>query len=262
MWSEHCSYKSSRVLSQKPADRRAPCSARAGRECRRGRHRRRACGRVQDREPQSSVVHRALPGRGDRRRRHPARYLHHGRAADRLAQFASLRQHRSPAHALFARRRGRRHRRLRQLHRRAHGGRRVLFRRVLQRQYSRQRVYSRRGQEKTDLHRRRQRRRQSGDLRRLEDRPRRHPRRDHGVGVVFRGKRAAPPDRASGRSVHREAAARSLPGADGKRFHRRHPGHGRRGPYELLGGNGRARRRGGRVGSLGGAAARKRHDAL
>ena len=29
-------------------------------------------------------LHRALPGRGDRRRRHPAGCVHHGRAADRL----------------------------------------------------------------------------------------------------------------------------------------------------------------------------------
>ena len=39
--------------------------------------------RLQDGEPQPPVLHRALPGRGDRRRRHPARRLHHGRAADR-----------------------------------------------------------------------------------------------------------------------------------------------------------------------------------
>jgi hypothetical protein len=39
--------------------------------------------RLQDGEPQPPVLHRALSGRGDRRRRHPARRLHHGRAADR-----------------------------------------------------------------------------------------------------------------------------------------------------------------------------------
>ena len=55
----------------------------AGRECRRHRYRRRAGGRLQDGEPQPSLLHRALSGRGDRRRRHPARRLHHGRAADR-----------------------------------------------------------------------------------------------------------------------------------------------------------------------------------
>ena len=35
------------------------------------------------REPQPPVGHRALPGRGHRRRRHPARHLHHGRPPDR-----------------------------------------------------------------------------------------------------------------------------------------------------------------------------------
>ena len=60
----------------------------AGRERRRHRHRRRARLRVQDGEPQPPELHRALSGRGDRRRRHPARRLHHGRAADRLPQRA------------------------------------------------------------------------------------------------------------------------------------------------------------------------------
>ncbi len=57
-----------------------PCVlCRAGRECRghrrRGRHRR----RHPDREPQSPVRRRAVPGRGDRGGRDPAGHLHHGR---------------------------------------------------------------------------------------------------------------------------------------------------------------------------------------
>jgi phosphoribosylformylglycinamidine synthase subunit PurQ / glutaminase len=65
----------------------APCRPRArghpgpGRERRRHRHRRRPGHRLQDGEPQPSLLHRALSGRGDRRRRHPARRVHHGRAA-------------------------------------------------------------------------------------------------------------------------------------------------------------------------------------
>ena len=47
---------------------------------------------LQDGEPQPPELHRALPGRGDRRRRHPARRLHHGRAADRQPERAALRQ--------------------------------------------------------------------------------------------------------------------------------------------------------------------------
>ena len=91
MWSEHCSYKSSRVhLKTLPTDgpQRA---AGPGRERRRGRHRRRPGRRLQDRVAQPSVVHRAVPGRGDRRRRHHPRHLHDGRAADRAAELAALR---------------------------------------------------------------------------------------------------------------------------------------------------------------------------
>ena len=42
------------------------------------------------------------------------------------------------------------------------------------------------------------------------------------------GLRGEAPDRAGRRSVHREAADRGLPRADGDRRHRRDPGHGRR----------------------------------
>jgi phosphoribosylformylglycinamidine (FGAM) synthase-like enzyme len=47
---------------------------------------------LQDGEPQPPVLHRALSGRGDRRRRHPARRLHHGRAPDRQPERAALRR--------------------------------------------------------------------------------------------------------------------------------------------------------------------------
>ena len=73
---------------------------------------------------------------------------------------------------------------------------------------------------------RRGRRRQSGGVCRLEDRPRRHPRRHHGLGRIRRRCRGEAAHRAGRRSVHREAADRGLPGTDGDRRHRRHPGHG------------------------------------
>ena len=47
--------------------------------------------RLQDRIAQPSVVHRAVSGRGDRRRRHHPRHLHDGRAAHRAAQRAAIR---------------------------------------------------------------------------------------------------------------------------------------------------------------------------
>ena len=91
MWSEHCSYKSSRVhLQTLPTDRPARAAG-AGRERRRGGHRRRPRRGLQDRVAQPPVVHRAVPGRGDRRRRHHPRYLHDGRAADCAAELAALR---------------------------------------------------------------------------------------------------------------------------------------------------------------------------
>ena len=106
------------------------------------------------------------------------------------------------------------------------------------------------------------RRRQSAGLCRLQDRPRRHPWRDHGLDRIQRGQRGEAADGAGRRPVRREAAARGLPRADGDRRHRRHPGHGRGRPHLLVvrdGGQGRPRRRGR---ARQGAAARDRHDPL
>ena len=50
--------------------------------------------------------------------------------------------------------------------------------------------------------------------------------------------RGEAPDRAGRRSLHREAADRGLPRADGDRRHRRDPGHGRRRPHLVLGRDG------------------------
>ena len=81
-------------------------------------------------------------------------------------------------------------------------------------------------------------------LRRREDRARRHPRRDHGVGGVRRqvGREAA--GRAGRRSVHGEAAARGVPRGHEDRRADRHPGHGRGRPDVLDDRDGIARRRG------------------
>ena len=113
-----------------------------------------------------------------------------------------------------------------------------------------------------DLPVRRGRRRQSGGLCRLQDRPRRHPRRHHGLDRVRRRRGGEAADRAGRRPLHREAADRGLPGADGDRRHRRHPGHGRGRPDQLVGRDGRQGRRRHRAGSRQGAGARDRHDRL
>ena len=139
MWSEHCSYKSSRVHLKKFPTTGPRVHPGAGRERRSRRHRRRPRGRLQDGVAQPSLVHRALPGRGDGRRRHPARHLHDGRAADRVAELAALRRARRPAHEAPRRRRRARDRRLRQLHRHPDGRRRDDVPSRLQRQHPRQR---------------------------------------------------------------------------------------------------------------------------
>ena len=78
MWSEHCSYKSSRVHLKKfpVTGERVVYGPR--RECGRGRYWRWRCRRLQDGEPQPPLLYRALSGRGDGRRRNLARCLHHG----------------------------------------------------------------------------------------------------------------------------------------------------------------------------------------
>ena len=182
-----------------------------GRECRRDRYRRRARGRVQDGEPQPPELHRALSGRGDRRRRHFARRLHHGRAADRLPQCAVVRRSEKSADAPARLRRRRRHRRLRQFVRRADGRRRGALRPPLRRQYPGQRHGGRPRRDGQDFLLGGVRRRHADRLSRLEDRPRRHPRRHHGVGRIRRRRRREAPDRASRRSVFGKAPARSLP---------------------------------------------------
>ncbi len=119
MWSEHCSYKSSKVHLRQfgekaPEDRRACWSASA-------------------RTPASSTsaqgwavtfkveshnhpsLRRALPGRGHRRRRHRARHHLDGRPPGRGDGPAAVRPGRRTRHPPRAARRRRRHRRLRQL---------------------------------------------------------------------------------------------------------------------------------------------------
>ena len=71
-------------------------------------------------------------------------------------------------------------------------------------------------------------RRQPGHVHRREDRPRRNPRRDDGLRRVRRLHRGEAPDGAGRRPVHGEAPARGLPRALQDRRGRRHPGHGRR----------------------------------
>ena len=106
------------------------------------------------------------------------------------------------------------------------------------------------------------RRRHADRLSRLQDRARRHPRRQHGVGGVRRGRRGEAPDRAGRRSVLGKAPARSLPGDHGEGLRHRHPGHGRGGPHLLGGRDGRQGRPRRRSRSRPRAVPRDRHERL
>ena len=231
---------------EEAADERPARAAGARRERRRGRHRRRPGRGLQDRVAQPPLVHRALPGRGDRRRRHHPRHLHDGRAADRADELAALRiarRARRRPQPPDRRRRRRRHRRLRQQHRHRRPSAARLPSTTATPAIRWSTCSASASRRPTRWSRAtRLGRRQPRLLRRRQDRPRRHPRRDDGVGGVRRevGREAA--GRAGRRSVHGEAAARGVPRADADRRAHRRPGHGRGGPDLLDLRDGRARR--------------------
>ena len=159
------------------ADRGAARRDGPGRERRRRRRGRRAGGRVQGRVAQPPERGRAVPGRGHRRRRDPARRLRDRRAADRDPRLAALRRARLGPLALPARPRGRGHRPLRQLDRRRDGRRRDLLRGALRAELPRQRdVPGHRAEGAADPQRRRGRGQPARAVRRAH-RPRRHRRR-------------------------------------------------------------------------------------
>ena len=112
----------------------------------------------------------------------------------------------NPKHAPDPRRRGARHRRLRQLRRRADGRRRDHFPSALRRQPAGQCDDRGRGAPGPHLPVGGRRHRQPSGLCRLAHRTRRHPWRHHGLGGIRRGRAGQASDRAGRRSVHREAA--------------------------------------------------------
>ncbi len=92
MWSEHCGYKNSRPLLKRFPSTGERVLLKVGEE---------NAGAVDIGDGQAVVFkietpqppqrHRALPGRGHRRRRHRPRHLHDGRAARRPARLTALR---------------------------------------------------------------------------------------------------------------------------------------------------------------------------
>ena len=227
LWSEHCSYKSSRVhlrrlptkgphVLQGPGENAGIVDVGGG-----------LGPRLQDREPQPPVVHRAVPGRGDRGRRHPPRHLHDGRPAHRAPRLAPLRTGRRAGHAVPPRRGRRRDLPLRQLLRVPDGRGRGGLRAGVRAEPAGQRPVPGPGAEGRDLPGAGRRGGEHVPLRRRQDGPRRHPRRDHGVGGLRRDLGRAATDRPGRRPVHREAPPRGVSRGVPDRRGGGDPGHGR-----------------------------------
>ncbi len=140
MWSEHCSYKSSRRHLRPPAHRGPPGPGGTGGERRRRRRRRRDRRGPADREPQPPLGGRALPGGGHRCGRDPPRHLHHGGPAHRPDGPAVLRPPRRRPRPVAGRGGGGRHLRLRQRRRRPHRRRRAHLLALLRPQPARERA--------------------------------------------------------------------------------------------------------------------------
>ena len=149
MWSEHCSYKSSRAhLGRFPTEAPwvlvGPGEGAGVIDIGDG-----LADRDPHREPQPPLRGRAVPGRGDRCRRHHPRRLLDGRASDRADGSAAVRHPRRRAHALPVRGRRVGDQWLRQRGRRADRRRRGRVRRHLPRQPARQRAVSRHPADRT-----------------------------------------------------------------------------------------------------------------
>ena len=140
MWSEHCSYKSSRIHLRRLPTEAPHVLVGSGRERRGHRRRRRDRRGHPHREPQPPVGHRALPGRGHRGGRDPPGHLHHGGPSRSPSWTRCSSATRRGPPAVADRGGGGRHLRLRQLGRRAHRRRRAHLRPLLRPEPSGQRA--------------------------------------------------------------------------------------------------------------------------
>ena len=234
LWSEHCAYKHSKkllrtlptegahVLVGPGRERRASSTSATGSRC---------AFKVESHNHPSAVepFQGAATGVGGILRDIFAL----GARPDRGARLAALRRAGDErALALPARRRGARHRPLRQLDRRADDRRRDLLRGAVRAELPRQRDGARPRRARQARAQRRGRRRQPArPLRRL-DRPRRHRRRvGAGERRARRGRRGQAPDRAGRRPVRGEQARRVLARAARAGPARRAAGPRRRGPH-------------------------------
>ena len=262
MWSEHCGYKNSRPLlarfpTEAPRVLQGPGENAGAVDIGDGLAR-----RLQDRIAQPPQRRRAVRGRGDRRRRHRARHLHDGRAADRAARLAALRPARRSAQPLPLRRRRRRHRRLRQLPRHPDRRRRGLLRRLASTATrSSTRCASASSRHDGIVRAKASGRRQPDHARRRRHRPRRHPRRHLRLGRrpggVAPGRRSRSATRSS-----RSCCSRPASSCCERRRRRRDAGSRRRRADQLRGRVRQPRRRRRRDRRRTRAAPRSGHDRL
>ena len=263
LWSEHCAYKHSRKLLRRLPTEGERVLMGPGENAGRGLGRRRLGGRLQGRVAQPPERGRAVPGRRDRRRRHPARRLRARRAADRGPRLAALRRARLGALALPVRPRRRRDRPLRQLDRRPDRRRRGLLRGALRAELPRQRDVRRPRPRRRDGPRRRGRGRQRGRADGRLDRARRDRRRlGARLGRARGGRRLEAPQRPDRRPVRGVEAARVLPRAARRGAAGLAPGPRRRRAHLVGRRDGLRRRRRDRHRRRPRAAARGRHGAV
>ena len=197
MWSEHCSYKVSRVhlkklptrsklVVQGPGENAGIIDIGDGWAC-----------AFKIESHNHPIVHRAVSGRGHRRRRNPARHLHHGRAAGRGDGFAALRADSPSEHGPPEQRRSHKNHSIVEgvVSGIAHYGNcfgvptlggETMFEPCYSRQSAGECLRAGAGPARPDFLRQGGGRGQSRDLRRREDRTRRHSRRDHGQRRVQR----------------------------------------------------------------------------
>ena len=257
MWSEHCSYKSSRHWLKRlpteapwvicgPGENAGVVDLGGGMA---------AIFKIESHNHPSYIE--PIRG-GDRGRRHPARRVHHGGAARRASQLAPLRRAEHPRPAIWSTAWSPASAATATASACPRSAKRLSTAPTTATSWSTRCASAWRRRTRSST--RAAGPGNPGALRRVQDRPRRHPRRDHGIGGVLRGGGGAATDRAGRRSVHREAAARGLPRADADGRDRRDPGHGRGRPHLVVVRDGRARRRRDRAGPGPRADPRGRHD--
>ena len=263
MWSEHCSYKSSKVFLKRLPTRGKHVIQGPGRKRRHHRHRRRPGRRLQDRIPQPSLLSSSRS-----RARPPASAGSSGTSSPWAPGRSRSWTRSGSVRSTIPRNRAIMEGVVSGISSYGNSfgvptvGGEVYF----QEGYAKNPLVNvfclGLVRKRQDLLRQGRGHREPRPLRRLEDGPGRHPRGDHGLGGVREGNRAEAAERPGRRPVQGEAAARGLPRSHGPGADHRHPGHGRGRPDLLDDRDGRQGRKRHRHRPRPRPAAGRGHDAL